>query len=853
MAEANPSEAHPSLEETMASRVPLRAPELPSMAHLKLVPSEMVDRIPRYAHDVLGLNERLARYVQFVASLEQQNQELVEDNEQLRKKLRDQAEATRDATARLGKSDDTVLRLLGENRELQKKAEKADMAEKKMADMEEAMDELREIIEAAGIDVPPHLQKRIAEGYMDKFGNFIPPNGHYDADGKWIAGTGHYDAEGNWIPGPGTFDRDGNWVPDNSGARGFYDKDGNWVPNQGGNTGFYDKDGSWRSTEGHVDKDGNWVPGPGTYDKNGNWVPDKKKGVVGGNYDKDGKWVSPPKDGSGVSKKGRGAGGHYDAEGNWIPGDTPPTFISQELSDMQRDSALMQQQAALEKQFLEKLSQQAAGIRQTMQLEMAMHSEGKLEAQARCRTLIDALDKMRARNKDLEAQLKAFEDTEFDRLKELEGMSTERDREIEMLQTQRAQALQDAAESRAAKEQLERAIQQYERLLDALGIEPVQLKVGDYAGRPQGEVYGAGPPPAGTGVEALGKAYGISAGGDGYLPAGAQSQYNPAQFTSSTGPPATAAGYEYLQTGTGGGGAELEEEPQGAVQKMMGGIARFFNGDEPQSSADYRGSADYSSHVGVGPGCHAIAAVSSASVGVGDETSGVTASSPMGTVGSAFAAEADTGAIRVIQALPQNLTEMDQFMLLTDEGAVTVRARASGTAAYLKRMVAVQLFLSPRLVLSVTTAKGGDPLRDDVLVTPYAEGRIASPEQRLLLSAAPRPLSDFAPGAPGLQPLQQVRVRFTLRSVPQGPTVLLKPVGPNTTVGELQRALAASQMLQGSLGSLEPFNLKLYFSPVFITPDVLLGRKKKQELDPLSTLSACQIVDDDILYLEVQE
>eukprot|EP00966_Prymnesium_polylepis_P244004 5643075-Prymnesium_polylepis.1 len=74
--------------------------------------------------------------------------------------------------------------------------------------------------------------------------------------------------------------------------------------------------------------------------------------------------------------------------------------------------------------------------------------------------------------------------------------------------------------------------------------------------------------------------------------------------------------------------------------------------------------------------------------------------------------------MRVLPALPQNLGEMEQFMLLTDEGPVTVRARASGSLAYLKRMISIQLFLSPRLSLGLTTAKGGEHLRDDCAPTP---------------------------------------------------------------------------------------------------------------------------------------
>ena len=48
-----------------------------------------------------------------------------------------------------------------------------------------------------------------------------------------------------------------------------------------------------------------------------------------------------------------------------------------------------------------------------------------------------------------------------------------------------------------------------------------------------------------------------------------------------------------------------------------------------------------------------------------------------------------------------------------------------------------------------------------------------------------------------------------------------------------------------------PSSLKLYFSPVFITPDVLLGRKGRQVLNGTQTLGGAQLVDDDIVYLAV--
>ena len=42
----------------------------------------------------------------------------------------------------------------------------------------------------------------------------------------------------------------------------------------------------------------------------------------------------------------------------------------------------------------------------------------------------------------------------------------------------------------------------------------------------------------------------------------------------------------------------------------------------------------------------------------------------------------------------------------------------------------------------------------------------------------------------------------------------------------------------------------LYFSPVFITPDVMLGRKGQSKLKPTDSLALCQLTNNDILYAE---
>merc|ERR1719424_1370672 len=67
---------------------------------------------------------------------------------------------------------------------------------------------------------------------------------------------------------------------------------------------------------------------------------------------------------------------------------------------------------------------------------------------------------------------------------------------------------------------------------------------------------------------------------------------------------------------------------------------------------------------------------------------------------------------------PADLSGLSEFKLLTDEGPVVVRARSSGTAAYLKQMIQAQLFLSPRLTLTLTTGgntSDGTDLRNDAV------------------------------------------------------------------------------------------------------------------------------------------
>ena len=287
------------------------------------------------------------------------------------------------------------------------------------------------------------------------------------------------------------------------------------------------------------------------------------------------------------------------------------------------------------------------------------------------------------------------------------------------------------------------------------------------------------------------------------------------------------------------------------------------------SPAVQQGSKDHHTAVGTADvAARAAAAPDDAFFGTGGGGAGGGAGPASGRVGSAgggFSGELGAAAsaaalalgvvppvaagLSVVPATPPHLLQLEKFVLITDEGGVAVRARLNGTVGYLKRQAAMQLHISPRLALTITAPSSSSiPLADDAIISPYAEGKSGG---RLQLSAAPRPLSDFFLGAPGLPTFRQVRVRPIVRGAPQAYAVVVKGVDSHTTVREVQQALAGAVSLLPVVQGHEVDALSLLFSPVFITPDVLLGRKAKQVLAPTQTLGAAQVVEEDLLYLAI--
>ena len=95
-----------------------------------------------------------------------------------------------------------------------------------------------------------------------------------------------------------------------------------------------------------------------------------------------------------------------------------------------------------------------------------------------------------------------------------------------------------------------------------------------------------------------------------------------------------------------------------------------------------------------------------------------------------------------------------------------------------------------------------------------------------------------------------MRIRPLVRGAPQNFAAVVRGITPNTLVRDLKLQIIANPSLLPTVSGKAPGDLQLYFSPVFITPDVLLGRKQRAVMQPGDTLANCQVVNDDIIYLE---
>ena len=178
-------------------------------------------------------------------------------------------------------------------------------------------------------------------------------------------------------------------------------------------------------------------------------------------------------DGDGEMSAGGGGGGSGNAKvGSSVSkgASMASTTITREEAALQSQSMLLDVQNKMESDYLSRLAESSAALRATLQADLDKEQQARREAQARNLALLDAVENQRARNAELMAKLAEHEARELERLRQLETMQSSRELELDSFRLQAERAIQDAAEAKAAREQLERAINQYEKILDAIGI-----------------------------------------------------------------------------------------------------------------------------------------------------------------------------------------------------------------------------------------------------------------------------------------------------------------------------------------------------------------------------------------------
>ena len=438
-------------------------------------------------------------------------------------------------------------------------------------------------------------------------------------------------------------------------------------------------------------------------------------------------------DGDGEMSAGGGGGGSGNAKvGSSVSkgASMASTTITREEAALQSQSMLLDVQNKMESDYLSRLAESSAALRATLQADLDKEQQARREAQARNLALLDAVENQRARNAELMAKLAEHEARELERLRQLETMQSSRELELDSFRLQAERAIQDAAEAKAAREQLERAINQYEKILDAIGISRSVDKMSS-----QAAMTTRTPKPAAEMLTATDMAA-TAADGPGV------SFANPASFGAGVGQRGqsvlmdmdSAASYG----GGGGGGAAAagmaaSAGPGAMVMTPAMQQQAAAMGMTPQQVAAM--TPQQAAAMGLTPG---LVPHPGGPIPPGMPPAGMAGG--VMSAGGGLVLGAESMGITIASALPPHLLQLEKFILLTDEGPVAVRARYNGTIGYLKRQIANQLHISPRLALTVTASSSTIALNDDAIIAPYAEGQGG---ERLLLSAAPRPLSDF--------------------------------------------------------------------------------------------------------------
>ena len=142
---------------------------------------------------------------------------------------------------------------------------------------------------------------------------------------------------------------------------------------------------------------------------------------------------------------------------------------------LEQEAILNVQRQELEQEYLRRLREAIEELRRQLNRDLEVEQLARREAQARNLALLDAIESQRARNAELQAKLAEHEARELDRLRELESLARSRELEISAFRLHAERSIEDAAEARSKREQLERAIKQYETILNAMGLGAASL------------------------------------------------------------------------------------------------------------------------------------------------------------------------------------------------------------------------------------------------------------------------------------------------------------------------------------------------------------------------------------------
>ena len=214
----------------------------------------------------------------------------------------------------------------------------------------------------------------------------------------------------------------------------------------------------------------------------------------------------------------------------------------------------------------------------------------------------------------------------------------------------------------------------------------------------------------------------------------------------------------------------------------------------------------------------------------------------------------------ILPQLRHDLDLLATVILWSKEGPIPVLVDDNGTIADLKRAITLQLWISPRLDVQLLVIDNNEEVLDrveagDTVPTKATADSepikrftyVADGDDTLQLSVFPKTLKDVL--SLTKEPVRQVRVRSS--DLKQRRGIIVRPVGPTTTIGEIKEALLNdAPRFFAPVPDPELSPLNIHFLSGVVYPDVLMENKSGSIVEDNATIERCEAVNDDILFLD---